>query len=129
MSQSFMALLLASGGGVGAVCRYLVGLFFMSKIPNSPIPIAMLIVNLVGSLGLGLLYGGMYDEPEVLYGNTIFLALGLGFFGAFTTFSTFSVEAVKLIADKYYKKAGIYITLSIGGSIVGFIVGFFVMNL
>ncbi|WP_237664025.1 fluoride efflux transporter CrcB [Sutcliffiella horikoshii] len=128
MSQSMMALLLSAGGGVGAVCRYLVGLFFMSKVPNPSIPIAMLIVNLVGSLGLGLLYGGMYDEPEVLYGNTIFLALGLGFLGAFTTFSTFSVEAIQLLTEKLYKKAGIYVSLSIGGSIVGFIIGFFSLN-
>lgn len=129
MTQSTMALILATGGGIGAVCRYLVGLYFMKIFPSPPIPIAMLMVNLAGSVGLGLLYGGMYDEAEILYWNTIFIALGLGFFGAFTTFSTFSVEAVKLIGDKLYKKAGIYIIFSIVGSIAGFIIGFFLMNI
>ncbi|KMJ58142.1 chromosome condensation protein CrcB [Bacillus sp. LL01] len=124
-----MALLLAAGGGIGAVCRYLVGLFYMNKLPRPPIPFAMIIVNLIGSLGLGLLYGGMYDDPEILYGNTIFIALGLGFFGAFTTFSTFSVEAVQLLINKLYKNAGMYVVLSIAGSILGFILGFFLMNL
>lgn len=127
MSQSMMALLLATGGGIGAVCRYMVGLYVMKRLPSPPIPVAMLIVNLAGSLGLGLLYGSIFNDPEILYGNIIFIMLGLGFFGAFTTFSTFSMEAVNLITDKLYKKAGIYITMSIGGSIIGFICGFYLM--
>jgi len=129
MSPSTMALLLAAGGGCGAVCRYLIGIFLMKRYPAPPFPVAMLIVNLTGSLGLGLLYGGVYDETDILYSNTIFITVGLGFLGAFTTFSTFSVETIQLLTKKLYMKAGIYITLSIGGSIVGFIIGWEVFGL
>jgi CrcB protein len=129
MSQAVMAFILAAGGGVGAVCRFLAGILLMKVFPAPRIPVAMVIVNLTGSLGLGLLYGGMYDEPHILYEDAIFTLLGIGFFGAFTTFSTFSVEAVQLLMNKQYKKVTAYITISILGSILGFALGFILINL
>jgi hypothetical protein len=53
-------LLVGVGGALGAICRYLLGLAIMSRFPKPPFPIAMLIVNVLGSLGLGLFYGSYY---------------------------------------------------------------------
>ncbi|MGY3718336.1 fluoride efflux transporter FluC [Sutcliffiella cohnii] len=47
----------------------------------------------------------------------------MGFFGAFTTFSTFSMELIELIRKKFYKKAILYFSLSIFGSIGFFLIG------
>lgn len=124
MNQAALILLLAIGGGCGALCRYLLGLAVMIKFPTPRIPIAMVIVNSIGSFGLGVLYGSL--DTGNLYNHALFVVLGLGYFGAFTTFSTFSVEAVQLIIDKKYQHAIIYLSLSICGSIIGFLLGYYI---
>lgn len=111
-----------TGGAFGAMCRYGIGLLLMKKYPHPPIPIAMLFVNVVGSLGLGLFLGHYYSSEEAfeLYEAPIFLLIGLGFFGAFTTFSTFSVETMLLLRERKLKKAFLYVFLSIFLSIAFF---------
>ncbi|WP_078427254.1 fluoride efflux transporter CrcB [Alkalihalobacterium alkalinitrilicum] len=123
-------LILGLGGALGAISRYLIGLVIMQKNPHPPIPIAMLIVNLLGSFGLGIFFATMFGIiPLGAYDEAIFLFLGIGFFGAFTTFSTFSMETIELVRKKLLKKAIIYFTLSILGSIVAFLVGFWSGNI
>ncbi|WP_404469909.1 fluoride efflux transporter CrcB [Sutcliffiella horikoshii] len=121
MSQAGMFFLLAVGGGGGALCRYLLGLAVMKKFPTPRIPVAMIIVNILGSFGLGSLYGTTNDNDALI------ALLGFGFFGAFTTFSTFSVEAVQLVIDKKYQHAIVYLSLSICGSIMGFLLGYYII--
>ncbi|MBU8906667.1 fluoride efflux transporter CrcB [Desertibacillus haloalkaliphilus] len=123
-------LLLALGGSLGAVARYLLGLLFMKTFPKPPIPIAMLIVNLIGSLGLGLFFGLYFaDIPLGAYDDSLYLFLGIGFFGAFTTFSTFSTEAMQLLRDKKTKGFVLYSMISIIGSIFVFAVAFMISAL
>ena len=74
------ALLVALGACVGAPARYLVG----RALPSLP---ATLLVNLLGSLAVGL-FAGLGPSPYAL--------LGIGLCGAFTTYSAFAVEAVTL---------------------------------
>ncbi|WP_096198914.1 fluoride efflux transporter CrcB [Bacillus sp. FJAT-45350] len=117
-------LLLALGGGLGAITRYLCGLFIMKRFPQPSIPVAMLLVNLTGSLGLGLFLGLLYEGvPLGAYEEPFFLLVAIGFFGAYTTFSTFSMEASELIRKRLYKKLVAYVSLSIFGSILFFCVG------
>lgn len=74
-----------TGGAIGAVLRYLVG----RSVPSDRFPFATLTVNVLGSFALGLLtFGGA--------SNDLFLLLGLGVCGSFTTYSSFSVETVRL---------------------------------
>lgn len=118
-------LLLGLGGAIGAVTRYLLGLTIMKRYPHPPIPIAMLSVNLLGSLGLGLFLGFAYqDIPIASFDETLFLSIGIGFFGAFTTFSTFSMETIELVRNHHYKKATIYVLVTIAGSLIIFPVGY-----
>jgi fluoride exporter len=107
-------LLVMTGGALGAMFRYGIGLYFMKKIPHPPIPMAMLVVNVIGSTGLGLFLGKYFSnyEPTVLYEAPIFLFVGLGFFGAFTTFSTFSIETILLLREGKLRKAVLYMFLT-----------------
>ncbi|MDV2683016.1 fluoride efflux transporter CrcB [Alkalihalophilus lindianensis] len=118
-------LLLALGGGIGAIARYLVGLAMMKRYLDPPFPVAMLVVNLIGSFGLGAFFGGYFQEiPLGAYEDPLFLTVGIGFFGAFTTYSTFSVEASMLLKAKQWRKLSLYIGFSIIGSILFFLLGF-----
>ncbi|WP_416148529.1 fluoride efflux transporter CrcB [Salipaludibacillus sp. HK11] len=122
-------LIVALGGGSGAVCRYLLGLWIKNNTKQRKIPTAMLYVNLLGSLGLGVLFGLLYQEtPFVDYDNPIFLLLGVGFFGAFTTFSTFTVEASSLMNKSKWRELGIYIGFSVTGCIAMFVLGMFLIT-
>jgi CrcB protein len=71
-------LLVALGGAAGAAVRALVA----QRLPGRR---ATLLVNVAGSLLLGLLLGS---------GAATSALLGVGFCGALTTFSTYAVEVV-----------------------------------
>ncbi|MCM3761066.1 fluoride efflux transporter CrcB [Alkalihalobacillus oceani] len=123
------ALLFAGiGGAAGAVSRYILGLYLMKKLVFQPFPLSMLIVNALGSLGLGVFYRSYFQQIPEAYDEPLFLFLALGYFGAFTTFSTFSVEAVQLYQQKRWLHLFLYTGLTVFGSICLFMIGFTVMR-
>lgn len=92
-------LLIALGGGLGAVLRYLVTLLVYGK--HTPaFPYGTLVVNLLGCLGIGLLAGYFHKHPEPMYLK--FFAI-TGILGGFTTFSTFSLETFNLLAAQPFQ--------------------------
>ncbi|GAE30867.1 fluoride efflux transporter CrcB [Halalkalibacter hemicellulosilyticus] len=122
-------ILLAISGALGAISRYLVGLYMMERFPNPPIPIAMLCVNTIGSFGLGFFFSFYFSQlPIGAYEDPYYLFIGIGFFGAFTTFSTYSVEAMQLYKQKKWKELVLYVSFSIFGSILFFLIGFTVFR-
>ena len=98
-------LLVALGGAVGSVLRYLI-----SSI-NTSFPWGTFTVNVLGSLLIGLLVGFVSKgvlSPEMK------LLLVTGFCGGFTTFSTFASESFGMM------KAGdvLLTALYVGASVV-----------
>ncbi|MFP5252544.1 MAG: fluoride efflux transporter CrcB [Actinomycetes bacterium] len=83
------------GGAVGAPLRYLVDLLVRSR-NRSGFPWGTFLVNVTGSLALGVLMGvvGSGDAPTWLVP-----LVGTGVCGAFTTFSTFGFETVRLLEE------------------------------
>lgn len=86
---ALLAVSIVVSGGVAAVARYLVSVWFSA---DDRFPWAVLVVNVIGSalggavLGLG---SGLSDDLRLL--------LLTGVAGGLTTFSTFSVETVQLV--------------------------------
>lgn len=80
-------LLVAAGGSIGAVMRYLIVRGLAPRLALS-YPLAILIANVTGSFMLGILLAGTSREA--------FLLLGIGFCGALTTFSSFALDTVEL---------------------------------
>ena len=88
-------LLVAVGGALGAVARFVVDAEVSRRVPaSSPVPPGTLAVNAVGSCALGLL--GALAPAGAAPGWLLFA--GTGVCGGFTTFSTASLDAVRRAA-------------------------------
>jgi len=85
-------LLVAFAGGVGAVARFVVDGLVARHSPF-PFPLGTVVINVTGSLLLGLLTGAMIAHAG---SEQVQMILGTGLLGGYTTFSTASVEAVRL---------------------------------
>jgi len=87
------ALLVALGGGLGAVVRFVVD-GAVQRRNRLSFPLGTLLINVSGSLLLGVLTGLVlfHGSPTELQA-----VVGTGFCGGYTTFSTASVEAGRLL--------------------------------
>ena len=94
-------ILLALAGGVGAAVRFWVDGLIRSRLKTA-FPWATTIINVTGSLVLGLLTG---LTTAHLVSSDLSLILGTGFLGGYTTFSTASYETVQLLKQKRYAHA------------------------
>lgn len=106
------------GGCLGAITRYLSQQYLKKVLPIRIIPLSVLIINLIGSFALGVLF----QNQDVLQASWR-LFLMTGFLGAFTTFSSFSLDTVFLIEHNEYKRAFLYVFMSIVGCIFSFFLG------
>ena len=100
-------LLVGLGGGIGSIMRYACSLV----ISSTYYPFATLIVNILGSLIIGLIAGISYKNETFLVSWKLFLATGIC--GGFTTFSAFSIENLQFLQNGKYLQGLTYITGSI----------------
>lgn len=98
------------GGGIGAVLRYLTGLY-MIKTLHFNIPVATFSVNIAGSFILGFLFVMFIEKTQIP--TALKFALTIGFCGGLTTFSTFSLEVFEMIRNAQIINAIIYLLLSV----------------
>ncbi len=87
-------LLIGAGGFLGTIARYSIGIVFETKEQLNSFPYSTFIVNLLGSLILGIIVGFTYHSEIIKPEIKLFLTIG--FCGGFTTFSTFIFENYQL---------------------------------
>jgi CrcB protein len=110
------------GGGIGAALRH--GVNRVSLAWFGPgFPVGTLLVNIVGSLAMGLLIGIFAAMEPVSNNMRLFIATGI--LGGFTTFSAFSLDALTLWERGELGLAALYVVASVLLSLAAIGAGFF----
>ncbi|OUS28729.1 camphor resistance protein CrcB [Thalassotalea sp. 42_200_T64] len=110
MSNAMIYLFVAIGGAGGACLRFFIAQLVLNSLGKG-FPFATLIVNITGSLVMGVLYGLIEQGViEVVLYRTL---IGIGFLGAFTTFSTFSLDTLLLLQQGEIMKAMLNVLLNV----------------
>ena len=106
----------ALGGSLGAVVRYETGQLIKMALPNIRWPLATLSVNVLGSLGIGIVF--ILLERHNVH-DAARLVLLVGFLGGFTTFSTFSLELLLMVERGEWGLSVSYVFVSLASCFVG----------
>ncbi|MGI8459527.1 MAG: fluoride efflux transporter FluC [Propionibacteriaceae bacterium] len=123
MSSVLTLLLVCVGGALGAALRFVIDGHIRSRV-ELRFPLATTVINVTGSLLLGLLTGLSlgHGVPQMWHA-----AVGTGVLGGYTTFSTAGFETVRLIEDHRYRAAFLngagMLILAVGAAAVGVAVG------
>lgn len=119
----------ALGGAIGSVLRYQAGrmmTLLLGPAAVTAFPWATLVVNVVGSLAMGLLAGWL--DRHGPGGDAWRLFIGVGLLGGFTTFSAFSFELFALVNRGQPALALTYALISITAGLTALYIGFIVMR-
>jgi CrcB protein len=103
MTAAVTTLLICAAGGIGAALRLILDGLIRDHVRSS-YPVATTVINITGSLLLGLLTGLASHQ---LLPHQWQLIAGTGLLGGYTTFSTASFETVRLIEDRRYIAAAL----------------------
>ena len=109
-----MIWLVALGGALGSVSRFLVGPAIQRAF-GFTFPFGTLFINILGSFILGIVAEIALEGGSLSPGSRAFI--GIGFCGGFTTFSAFSLETVALFEGGQVGRAGAYIMASVALSV------------
>ena len=116
MSALTPYLLVGLGGFLGANARYVLARA-IGTAAATRFPLGTFVINITGSFLLGVV--GTVVAAKLTPGSeSLRLALGVGFLGAYTTFSTFEFETHALVEDGSWALATSNMALSL---VVGFV--------
>lgn len=112
-------LMVALFGAIGSVSRYI---FFIitPKFYISGFPIGTLLVNIIGSLLIGIVTS-LFEKGSI--NEMLRVSLAVGLLGGFTTFSTFSMDVFNLLNKSFYLQAFSYMFLSVSLGLVFYFFG------
>jgi CrcB protein len=107
-------MLVAAGGALGAIARYLVGSAVAGRW-GTGWPYGTFIINMTGCFAIAFFLTLTTERFTVHEGWRFFFPTG--FVGAYTTFSTFEYETLRLVEDGAWRRALSYVLCSV---LVGF---------
>lgn len=116
-----MMLCAGLGGFVGCSLRYLSGKFFGWIAPTATFPWSTFVVNLAGSLLIGVLYG--LAEHHRLTSPAMSALLITGFCGGLTTFSSFANDGYMLLLERHSGLFFLYTLVSVSFGLLMVLLG------
>ena len=111
----------AIGGAAGALARYGTVVVYQRYAPTS-FPLAILTVNVLGSLLFGLIWA--YAEDRDWISENMRLLVLTGFMGSFTTFSTFAFDEAMFLRGGSWALFVANLLISNAAALVAVFVGF-----
>ncbi len=118
----YSALIVSFGGALGALLRFIISKIFIS---SSAVLTYVVVVNVIGCLFAGV-FAGYMDKHIHSEATRLFLITGI--LGGFTTFSAFSLDVLNLINKGRGGEAIIYISISVIGSILAAVIGYYISS-
>ena len=110
---------------IGGAARYIISVAM--KAMSKGFPWGTLIVNLVGCLVIGLLWGFFSKNSSESSSWALFMIVGIC--GGFTTFSTFSKEALMMLQAGNFISLLAYVTISVIAGIALVAAGYYLVRL
>jgi CrcB protein len=114
---------IAAGSALGGIARFWCS-GVIARAFGETFPWGTLIVNVSGSLLIGIIAALTGPDGRVFLGSTTRLALMAGFCGGYTTFSSFSLQTLSLVQDGEWWLAGANIALSVVACLVAVWAGY-----
>ena len=109
-----LAALVAAGGGIGALSRYLLQAATIGRFGTGIV--ALFVINITGAFALGFI--NALAERHTGLSPEVRLLLTTGFLGGYTTFSSWMYESLGLIMAGDYPRAALNV---IGSVIIGLV--------
>jgi fluoride exporter len=119
-SEVRVVLAIALGGAIGSMARYAIGVV-IPTVPGTGFPTATLMINISGSLLIGLFMVATLERPSTSTATRLFLTTGVC--GGFTTMSTLSVDVVQLLRAGKGASAVAYLTVTVIASLFATLAG------
>ncbi len=119
-------LLVALGGALGSVARYLLGGWIAGRMGAS-FPYGTFVINLTASFIIGFFLAFAEDRAGVSPYWRLFIAVG--FVGGYSTFSTYEYESIRLLQDGEFLLGAIYLVGSMAAGAIAAIGGITVGSL
>jgi CrcB protein len=105
-------------GAAGTLARYGLQGFVQIR-SGSTFPYGTLLINLTGCFFLALIY--QFSINRMVISPELRIAIGVGFFGGYTTFSSFGWETAKMLEEGAWLPAAVYVSVSV---IIGLLLSF-----
>jgi CrcB protein len=113
------------GAGIGGALRHGVNTI-VPKLVDTAFPLHTLIINVLGSLVMGLIAEVFALKSHLPAEGRLFLMTGI--LGGFTTFSAFSLDAALLYERGDLGGAAVYVAASVVLSVGGLFAGLFIIR-
>jgi CrcB protein len=111
------------GAGVGGAIRHGMNIG-VARWLGAHFPYHTFIINILGSLIMGLIAGWFAERGQETSHMRLFLTTGI--LGGFTTFSAFSLDAVLLWERQEHLLAALYVGGSVLGALAGLVLGLWI---
>jgi len=115
------------GAGAGGALRHLINVFG-PVLWGRDFPWSTALINITGSLAMGLLIGYLALRADGSWPQSVRLFLATGVLGGYTTFSTFSLDAMTLIERGQTGAAIAYVAGSVALGLLGLWAGLMIMR-